>query len=54
METMKTLVSVVHYLEKSAHGGPYNPIIYQNISENWNLLSDYGFLAVRFSLLVAS
>ena len=54
METMKTLVSVVHDLEKSAYGGPHNPIIYQNISEKWDLLLDHSFLAVRFSLFVAS
>ena len=54
VETMKTLVTVVKDLSESAENfvnGSHKNIIYQNISEDWNLLDDNVF-AVRFSLLL--
>ena len=56
VETMKSLMPVVQDLHESARkylDGSDRKIIYQNMSEDWNLLDD-SFFAVRFSLLLAS
>ena len=57
MEIMKSLVSVEQDLEDSADRllsrKEYDDIMYQKMSEDWNLLVDSVF-AVRIFLLLAS
>ena len=57
METMKSLVSVEQDLEDNAKRllfqKEYDDIMYQKMSEDWNLLDDSVF-AVRIYLLLAS
>ena len=53
---MKTLVSVVHNQVESADKfwfGPHLNIIYQKMSEDWNLLDDSVFAVSCFFLVVA-